>query len=417
MSSLIKMSFRILLRNKGFLFFLLVIPVLSSIILGIKTESTAYHAKESGSIVELEDCKKKAVYKADTASFVVKVYDASENELSDYMLSKFSSSGMYSICRADVRNMKEEEVRKQAEKDAFDDRAGILLYLKKDFLEALKQEDWEKGIELYIVSEDERQELFESDLKSLLGQLSQLYIRNDGDMKAAVSFLETMDGYMPKKEVKEISKEDAVTLTDAQADEKAMIGYAYAVMTLGFLFCGVFVAHTVIKEKNNKVFTRIMLSKNGTGMYFVSKFILTLLISLLQTAAAGAGIRVLVRHDFGIAFADFLLAIFLLGLIFSTLSLLLGILLGDVMSSNFAAFAVWCASALLSGLYFPMNDSTDTMKTISYLMPQRWFMDATDLFFAGDKQGYFMILYVTAAYIAVILSTGCVGIRIRKQEA
>ena len=267
------------------------------------------------------------------------------------------------------------------------------------------------------MSEDERQELFESDLESLLGQLSQAYAGNEGDARAAVLFLEKMDEQMPEKKVEEIAKSDEVVLSDEQADEKAMIGYAYAIMTLGFVFCGVFAAHTVIEEKNNKVFTRIMLSKTGTGIYFTSKFIVTLLISLLQTLVAGISMTFLVRTDFGISFVDFLFAIFLMGIIFSTLSLLLGILLGDVMSSNYAAFAVWCSSALLSGLYFPMNETTDTMNAISYLMPQRWFMDATDLLFAGDKHGCFMLLYVTIAYVTVILSIGCVGIRIRKQEA
>lgn len=417
MSSLIKMSFRILLRNKGFLFFLLAIPVLSAFLLGLKTESKIYHAKEEGKIIELENCKERAVYRADTASFVVKVYDAAETELSDYLLEQLGHSGMYTICRADVRGMKDEEVQKQAEKDAFEDRVGILLYLKKDFGEALKTEEWEKGLKLFRVSEDERQELFESDMESLLGQLSQVYAGNEGDAKATISFFEKMDEQMPEKRVEEIAKDDAVVLSDEQADEKAMIGYAYAIMTLGFMFCGVLVAHTVIEEKNNKVFTRIMLSKTGTGVYFTSKVIVTLLISLMQTLVAGISMTFLVRTDFGIPFVDFLFAIFLMGIIFSTLSLLLGILLGDVMSSNYAAFAVWCSSALLSGLYFPMDETTDTMNAISYLMPQRWFMDATDLLFVGDKHGYFMLLYVTIAYVTVILSIGCVGIRIRKQEA
>ena len=68
------------------------------------------------------------------------------------------------------------------------------------------------------------------------------------------------------------------------------------------------------------------------------------------------------------------------------------------MSSNYAAFAIWSISALLAGLYFPLDDTTKALKTLSYLMPQRWFMDASELLLVGDKSAYSMILCVTVAY-------------------
>ena len=113
---------------------------------------------------------------------------------------------------------------------------------------------------------------------------------------------------------------------------------------------------------------------------------------------------------------SFLLTIFLLGVIFSTLSLLLGVLLGDVMSANYAVFAIWSISGMLAGLYFPLDDTTKALKTLSYLMPQRWFMDASELLLIGDKSAYSMILCVTVAYLIVILSVGSVGLKIKRNE-
>ena len=121
--------------------------------------------------------------------------------------------------------------------------------------------------------------------------------------------------------------------------------------------------------------------------------------------------------DFGISKLSFFWVIFLLGLIFSTLSLLLGILIGDVMSSNYAAFAIWSISALLAGLYFPLEDTTKALKTLSYLMPQKWFMNAAEMLLVQDKGAYSMLLYVTAAYLIVIISLGSVGIKIKRTEA
>ena len=143
---------------------------------------------------------------------------------------------------------------------------------------------------------------------------------------------------------------------------------------------------------------------------------ITVVISVIQTLVLLVCLCFMQGLDVGMSILSFLLIIFLLGLIFSTLSLFLGVILGDVMSSNYAAFAIWSISALLAGLYFPLNDTTKVLKTISYLMPQRWFMDASELLLAGDKSGYSMLLCVTAACLIVIISVGGVGLKIKKYE-
>ena len=120
--------------------------------------------------------------------------------------------------------------------------------------------------------------------------------------------------------------------------------------------------------------------------------------------------------DFGINKISFLGIIFFLGLIFSVLSFVIGILVGDVMSSNYAVFSIWSISALLSGMYFPLDDTSAALKTISYLMPQRWFLKASEMLFVGDRGAYSMVIYVTVAYIVVIMSIGSVGLKIRSRE-
>ena len=112
----------------------------------------------------------------------------------------------------------------------------------------------------------------------------------------------------------------------------------------------------------------------------------------------------------------FMLVIFMLGLIFSTLSLLLGTIIGDVMSSNYAVFAGWSISALLAGLYFPLDDTSGTLKLIANLMPQRWFMKVSELLMVNDHSAYPMLLYVTAAYLIVIISIGSIGLKMKRGE-
>ncbi len=417
MIALVKTSFKLLLRNKGFLFFLLVTPVLSAFILSIKTDHAVYSdASDKEAILELKDYTEKAVYVGDTSACIIKVYDASNSELSEYVLNHMAATGMFSICRADVSGLTEEEVEENAKKDAFDDRAGMLLYLKEDFDEAVLEGDWERGIKLYEVSEDERQEFFVTELTDLLARIKQVQIPAGDDITTMIETLTSIRDNLPEKKLVNLAGKKEIALTEQQMNQRTQIGYAFAFITLGFLFCGVCVAHSVIEEQNNKVFTRVMLTKISSREYFISKFVLAFVISVMQTLVLAVCLSFIPGLDVGIGIISFLMVIFLLGLIFSTLSLLLGVVLGDIMSSNYAVFAIWSISALLAGLYFPLDDTTKALKTLSYLMPQRWFMDASELLLVGDKSAYSMLLCVTAAYLIVIISVGGVGIKIKRYE-
>ena len=121
--------------------------------------------------------------------------------------------------------------------------------------------------------------------------------------------------------------------------------------------------------------------------------------------------------DLGMSRISYLGMIFLMGLIFGSLSMLVGILLGDVMSANVAAFTIWCMSALLSGLYFPLNYTSAGLKALSFMMPQKWFLEGTEMIFVGDNRAYLMIICITVAYLAVIVSLGALGLKIRRTDS
>lgn len=417
MIALVKMSLKLLLRNKGFLFFLIVTPILSTLILSIKMEHTVYSDNSDKELVmELNDHTEKAVYVGDTSACIIKVYDASNSELSEYVLNQMVRTGMFSVCRADVGGLTEEKIEEAAKRDAFDDRVGMLLYLKDDFDEAVLSGEWEQGIKLYAVSEDERQEIFVTELTDLLGRIKQVQTVVGDDVTVMLEMLTEIEDQLPEKEVVNFAGKEAIELTEKQINQRTQIGYAFAFITLGFLFCGVCVAHSVIEEQNNKVFTRVLLTKLSGREYFISKFAVAIVISLMQTIVLAICLFFIPGLDVGMSMISFLFIIFLLGLIFGTLSLLIGVILGDVMSSNYAIFAIWSISALLAGLYFPLDDTTKALKTLSYLMPQRWFMDASELLLVGDKSAYSVVLCVTIAYLIVIISVGGVGLKIKRYE-
>ncbi len=414
MIELVKTSLKLLLRNKGFLFFLLATPALSAFILSVKMDHAIYaDDSEKEVILELKDCTDKAVYTGDTSACIIKVYDASNSELSEYVLNQMAAAGMFSVCRADASNLTEDEVEEIAKKDAFDDRSGMLLYLKADFDEAVLDGAWEQSVQLYVVSEDERQELFVTELTDLFARIKQVQSFTGNDITAILKMLTDIQDELPEKRIVNLAGREELALTEQQINQRTQIGYAFAFITLGFLFCGVCVAHSVIEEQNNKVFTRIMLTKLSSRDYFISKFVVAVIISVMQTLVLAVCLSFIRGLDVGMSGVSFLVVIFLLGLIFGTVSLLLGVILGDVMSSNYAVFAIWSISALLAGLYFPLDDTTKALKALSYLMPQRWFMDASELLLVGDKSAYSMLLCVTAAYLIIIISVGGVGLKVK----
>ena len=415
---MLKLNLKLLLRNKAFIFFLCFTPILSASILCIKMESKSVLEKQSiDNILELDGYQDKAVYVGDNTSFIIKVYDGSESQLSEYLLNKLTRQGVFSVCRCKVSMCEESEIEAQTKVDAFEDRAGALLYLKEDFDECVKKGDYINALQVYDISDDERWELFESGLTNELARIYKLSQMTGGDTDKILSTINQIEENLPNREQVNIQDPDKIVLTDEQANNRSLLGYALSIITLGFLFCGVIVAHTVIEEQNNKVYTRAMLSKLNRTEYFLAKMTIALIIATVQTLILGLCIFVVGNKDFGIDILSFMCITLCIGFIFSILSLLLGIIIGDVMSSNYAVFAFWSISALLSGLYFPLDDTSETLQAISNLMPQRWFMVISEKLLVGDKSAYPMLLYITAAYLIIFTSVGCIGLKMKRNDA
>ena len=247
--TLLKINIKLLLRNKGFLFFLVVTPIVSVIILGLKTETAIINKEYNEEINELKDASSKAIYcgNSQAFAFIVKVYDSSMTELSGYILEKLANTGMFFVCRADTNKMTDEEILKQAEKDAFNDRAGTILYLKKDFEKGIAEGNIQKSLITYEVSGDKRFEIFTEALNVYLEQLHMLY-STGMDTKEVLEVIRTIQKRQPAKEIINISKKNDIVLDEEQSSAKDKIGYAFAIITLGFVFCGVCVAYTVDRK-------------------------------------------------------------------------------------------------------------------------------------------------------------------------
>lgn len=414
--TLVKMNIKLLFRNKGFLFFLCVTPVLSVFILNLNTTGTEKEKETENTIMELSSPSERVVYIADTTKYIVKVFDAADSELSQQVLQSLADTGMFSVCRYRVKDMTDEEVLAQAKEDAFEDRMGVILYLKKDFDVCAMSGGWNGALQIYQVSEDERWELFEESMKNELSKIKQVAAGVGNSREALLEVLSKQKENMPEKKVVMVSAKGDVALDGAFATCRDRIGYSFSVAILGFLFCGVCIAYTVIEEQENRVYTRIMLSKVGKYEYLLAKIVLSVGISILQTGIIAVCMKLFWNMDMGIKLSEYLFLIFMLGIIFNVLSLGVGVLVGDTMGANYAVFTIWSVSNLLAGMFFSIEGSSRILKTVSYLMPQKWFLKGTEMLIVGDKTAYSMIVYITVAYLIVILSIGVVGLKVKRAE-
>ena len=415
MRTLIKSSLKLLFRNKSFWFFLVIVPILSTFVLQQHQMNSISLSKQAeGTVAELGSADEKVAYYSGQGAFVVKVYDACGSDLSEYMLKKIASSGAFSVVRAKVPDMDKAACDEHIDHDGEFDRMGAALYIPKDFDQMMSEGREDQALTCYVLSEDGRFEMLDYSLRKELASIKSA-VAEKGVTEAA-NYLNARFEAMPEKQIVKLSSGSSRSLTQDQENRKTAIGYAIAFMTLGYVFCGVFIAHTVIKDEHDKVLTRLRLTGMSSYTYFTSKFVISAIATFLMTVVLGIFSLVIGAEKFGIGRAKFLLMMFLLGLIFSSISLVIGVILGDVMNSNIAAFALFSMSSLLAGTFFPLDGTSSHIKAISSMMPQKWFLDATEMLFVGDRKAYLVLLAVTCSYLILALSIGGVGVKIRNGE-
>ena len=411
---LIKSSIKLLIRTKIIWLFIIITPVLSTMILKSNNNYTSYQ-EELSSIVELENADEKVAYYGSKGDCVIKIYDASGSELSDYLIDRLADSGMFILCKTDISGEEniDEFIQNHIEFDGNEDRMGAALYITSDFGKKILDGKTAEALTMYVLSDDARIDAFESELTLQLSRMDSFRIGAEGE-KELVEGLKYIDDMNPEKDVISVDTNKARKLTEEQINQKAQMGYAFSFLTLGFVFVGFFVASGVIKEQKNGVFTRVNLSKTSALTYFTSKFVSVFLVSVLMTGVVGACSFMLDMGDMGMSRGTFLILIFMMGLIFSSLSMFVAIMLNDIFSASIASFTLWCTSSLFSGLYFPLDDTSKGIKILSSLMPQKWFLEGTEMIFVGDNKVFGMLICITVAYLLLTVSLGGIGLKVRR---
>lgn len=414
--TMLKMNLKLLIRNKGYLCFLIILPIVAILTLNIPNDTgyesngdVSYEVKEINNIDE-------QLIKTHNTQLSIKVYDSSNSYISDYILNELAGFGSYQVYRYKADNLSEEEAKENALETFNKNNIGAAIYISDNLEKELLKNENTKDIKVYEGADDERISMLKNDLNSLIKNLytySALSKGNEEDFKTLIK--ESESKRLTSEETK-INVGDSLSLSAKNKSQESNIGWSMSVLSLMFLFSGVFISSIIIKERQNKVYTRSLLSNMNIFNYGLVKVCLCIITVIIQVIFMGIGIKLFVKSDFGISFASYMIFAFCLGLIFILFSIVVGIVSNSVLTSNYTAFFVWCMTNILSGTYFDIEGVSIWWQRIAYLMPQRWIMKCSEMIMAGKNNVFLILAVMTFSFIIVIICVGAVSFKIRRSE-
>ena len=414
--NMMKATLKILLRKKGFLFFLVIVPLLSLALLNLNMNTTAHSQEYEETIEEMDGAKEQIVYSRDYSRMPVVAFDASGSKLSDDLLNRLVKTGIFQIYRIDAADMSKADLKENMDWHISKNNVSAFLYLSADFDEAVLTGEAEDGIRIYQTDVDKREELLCTSVENRLQTMVSCGKIENGDKEGLLELLQQKEENVPVKTVKTVGSVEADALSTKQQAQLDTIGYSLIFLTLGYVFLGVFISSVAIEERKNKVYSRIQMSRASQADYILAKFLVSIMTVVIQTIIIGIGMEVIVRTDFGIGRMDYLILVFLMGLIFCSMTMCIGMMSNNSMNANYIAFTIWCITCTMSGLCFPLDKTNTILQKASDIMPQKWVVHVSEMLMNHNSMSYVTMLSVTLAYLLMIASVGLVGMRLVRDE-
>ncbi len=414
--TMLQFNLKLLLRNKGFLCILVILPLFSVLMLNLQLGTEMETGNFDPHSVQETDIGKRLPMSMDHHQLGIMVIDADQSWLADFILQQLADSGTYRIYRfrSDIDNMEDAA----AEATAYVNRntVGAAMYIPPGLEENIRGSKPVDAVYLFKTSDDGRMTLLQESLQATTTSLAALNTATAGKPDAFRELAEDMAAKRPEKELHAfISNNDNNALTDVQANNKSNIGYALAIVSIAFLSTGIFIGSIAVDERQNLIFTRILLTGTHIASYTSIKLILSMLVTLIQVVIMGIGILLFVKVDFGLPSWHFLYFVFGAGLIFNLLSVVISAIFNNLLSASYFCFFVFTVSSLLSGLYFPLESVGELWKRAALLMPAHWVVRCCEMVMLGQSGAYSTFLLIVSGFIVIILSTGYLGIKVRQK--
>lgn len=413
---MLKTNIKLLLRSKGYLCCIFLIPLIAILVMNIDGATTKEGGEPSNTIMEWKSISDTADMQ--NIKLTVKVYDYSESDVSSYLLQKLAQTNSYKLYLVNNSEISEkksyEDILKETKKTIESSTIRAILFIPEDFLDAINRGE-ESPVKIIKGYDDSRIELLQSNIEwycSKIQDASKEAIKYGDDVGTV---LNKMSEEELEKKVITLKYKDSVVLTEKQQKDRWRIGYALTFLIISFVFSGVFIVDILIKENENGSVNRIKLSLTTNRCYIIVKLCLVLLTAIIQVIVFGVGIALTMGTNVGIPYSAFLGMLFLQGILFNFISLVIGVIFNNLLSTIFLSFVVWSFSGLLAGLYFPVLPGS-TIERISMFTPQRWFIKSSEMFMTGEKGAFTQYMLVFLAFMIVLFTISMISLKLNKNE-
>lgn len=421
--TMLKMNFRLLSRNAGYLCFLIILPLTAVVILNFDLQNTAVNGADAQGIIYLEK-EEERIEDMTGLMLNVKVYDYAASELSGYFLRSLQRSGScqlycYNSGRSEELGLTvkigQKAVKENAIKVMNENTIGAVLVIQPDFDRLIMDGDYIDSIFVYYGNEDARVDALQNNINQIFAGINTFSAAAEERRDDFEELISKSDKESFRVRTENVHSSDERGLASEQLNYVATIKYSWALVTMAFTFSGVFVSHIVIMERNNGVFRRTKLSGIGMSNYGLVKFCMIIATVMIQVAVMGAGIKLFVKADFGIGMSQYLLLTFGLALILNTLSVVIGIIVNNLLSTSYMAFFAATMTLMISGLFFPM-EAKGWLGKAALLTPQRWGVEAVKMLLAEEKGTYGFYALAVIAFLSVIFCVGFLGLNMIQKE-
>jgi len=390
---MLKANLKLVFRNKASIFLLLLIPLASVLILKVPDQRA-----------DLESGLNK---------MNVRILDNSSSFLSKELIDVLKSNGAFEVTVDEEKTKDLDSVREKALDIANRSTTNGIIYIPSDFSEAVIKGNTNNLINIFSTGSDDRVKLLESNINRIL-------LRFDTYSEMAKGDKEVFQQLMKRAEQDKTNRESIALFSEQKALKPAEkykvfnFGYLVAIMSITLMFSGNFVSSIFIEEKNNRVLKRISCTKCSMFNYGIVKAVVALAALIIQIAMIIVGIKLFVRVDVGISLMGIAALVLGLGLIFNSLSIALGAVFENLSTANYLAFFIVTISALMSGLYFPLDITPEWMQNASLLMPQRWVVKTAEQMILGYSDCLPLFGAIVIAYMILFAALGFLGLKFNK---
>ncbi len=413
--TMVKTNLKLLLRNKGYLALVLLLPILSAGLLSLQLGGEVSMKDDTSYVIQTIEDRADSITSIENTKLIVKLYDNSNTETSDYLAQELAGSGLFRVFRYNKEVVDLPTARQESIDGAGKSNIGAVVYIPQNF-EADLLAGGTGNLSVLEITSDGRNVLLNSNVNTYINFIMAAAKTTDYDKTALETVLSELKESKLNKKIEAVEIGNSLTLTSQQNQQSTRIGYSIAVLTMGFLFCGVFIADIIVRERNNQVYNRIFLSKASILNYVLSKMAMILLTVGIQTTILAMATPLLVSTDFGITYPSYLFLVFGLGLCISTLSVVIGTLVGNTMNATYAVFAIWIVSNIMAGLYFPITSAAQWWVKASLLIPQRWVIVASEMLMTGETGVYTMFGLIVGCYLLILMAGTSIGVLVGKKD-